>query len=70
MLNVLKVDQSCQLRSLGCFYFQLFKVNMFSFSTFFQFPASNYIFKVNNRNTRARCEIYSKLTIKTTGQRQ
>ena len=23
------------------------------------------MFKVNNRNTRARCEIYSKLTIKT-----
>ena len=28
-------------------------------------PAGNYIFKVNNRNTRARCEIYSKWTIKT-----
>ena len=28
-------------------------------------PASNYLFKVNNRNTRTRCEIYSKLTIKT-----
>ena len=26
--------------------------------------ASNYMFKVNNRNTRRRCEIYSKLTIK------
>ena len=24
-----------------------------------------YLFKVNNRNTRAGCEIYSKLTIKT-----
>ena len=28
-------------------------------------PAGNYMFKVNNRNTRARCEICSKLTIKT-----
>ena len=28
------------------------------------FPAGNYIFKVNNRNTRTRCEICSKLTIK------
>ena len=28
-------------------------------------PADNYMFKVNNRNTRTRCEIYSKLTIKT-----
>ena len=29
------------------------------------YPAGNYIFKVNNRNTRTRCEISSKLTIKT-----
>ena len=28
-------------------------------------PANIYVFKVNNRNTRTRCEIYSKLTIKT-----
>ena len=27
--------------------------------------SGNYMFKVNNRNTRKRCEIYSKLTIKT-----
>ena len=27
-------------------------------------PASNYMFKVNNRNTRTRCEICSKLTLK------
>ena len=32
-----------------------FKVNFF--------PAGNYMFKVNNRNTRARCKICSKLTI-------
>ena len=31
--------------------------------------ASNYKFKVNNRNTRGRYEIYSKLTIKTPEQR-
>ena len=28
-------------------------------------PVGNYIFKVNNRNSRTRCEICSKLTIKT-----
>ena len=28
-------------------------------------PAGNYMFKVNNRNTRTRCEICWKLTIKT-----
>ena len=27
-------------------------------------PAVNYMFKVNNRNTRTNCEICSKLTIK------
>ena len=29
------------------------------------FPVGNYMFEVNNRNTRARCEIYSKLKVKT-----
>ena len=33
------------------------------------FLADNYMFKVNNRNTRRRREIYSKLTIKTPEQR-
>ena len=28
-------------------------------------PANIYFLKVNNRNTRKRCGIYSKLTIKT-----
>ena len=28
------------------------------------YPAGNYMFKVNNRNTRTRCDICSKLTIK------
>ena len=28
------------------------------------FPDGNYMFKVNYRNTKARCEIYSKLIIK------
>ena len=34
------------------------------------FPASIYLLKGNNRNTRARCEICSKLTIKTPEWRQ
>ena len=33
------------------------------------FPAGNCMFKVNNRNTRTRCEICSKLTIKTPERR-
>ena len=28
-------------------------------------PASNFMFKLNNRNTRTKCEICSRLTIKT-----
>ena len=34
------------------------------------YTAGNYMFKVNNRNTRTRCEICSKLTIKTPERRQ
>ena len=49
-----------------------------SFNFFYQvsklyessYPAVNYMFKVNNRNTRTRCEICSKLTIKTPERRQ
>ena len=33
-------------------------------------PAGIYLLKVNNRNTRKRCEICSKLTIKTPNRRQ
>ena len=34
-------------------------------STVTSYPDGNYMFKVDNRNTRARCKICSKLTIKT-----
>ena len=34
------------------------------------FSAGIYLFKYNNRNTRTRCEICSKLTIKTPERRQ
>ena len=33
------------------------------------FPVNIYLFKVTNRNTRKRCEICSKLTIKTPERR-
>ena len=32
-------------------------------------PAGNYLFKVDNKSTRTRCEICSKLTIKTPERR-
>ena len=37
------------------------RVRMYTFTT----PVGIYMLKVNNRNTRTRCEICSKLTIKT-----
>ena len=33
-------------------------------------PVGIYMFKVNNKNTRTRCEICSKLTVKTTERRK
>ena len=33
-------------------------------------PANSYLFKVNNKNTRKRCEICLKLTMKTPERRQ
>ena len=39
-------------------------------NTYPAYPADNYIFKVNNKNTRTRCEIRSKLTIKIPERRQ
>ena len=36
----------------------------------YNFPAGIYLLKVNNKNTRTRCEICSKLTIKTPERRQ
>ena len=40
------------------------------FMWFLLYPASIYLFKANNRNTRTMCEICSKLTIKTPERRR
>ena len=42
--------------------------NFLSGITIMTIPAGNYMLKVNNTNTRTRCEIYSKSTIKTREQ--
>ena len=42
--------------------FLLNKVYVLEHDRFYTLPAGNYTFKVNNRNTRLRCEISSKLT--------
>ena len=35
-----------------------------------KYPAKIYLFKLNNRHSRIRCEMYSALVIKTTERRQ
>ena len=42
---------------------------MLTFLLFRNTPASYYMFKVNNKNARASCEICSKLKMKTTERR-
>ena len=44
-------------------------VRKFSFASLRSFLAAKHLFKVNNKNTRTRCEIYSKLAIKTPERR-
>ena len=56
------------------FFIRIFFLLSFSHISFCRkqvkiIPARNYMFKVNNRNTRTRCEICSKLTIKTLERR-
>ena len=48
---------------LGPLLFIIYVCNLYILND--DIPAGNYTFKVNNRNTRTKCEICSKLTIKT-----
>ena len=54
----------------------LFSIYYLLFTIFYltsnrsSYPVNIYLFKVTNRNTRKKCEIYSKLTIKTPERRQ
>ena len=43
---------------------------LFTLAKLYLLPAGIYLLKVNIRNTRTRCEICSKLTIKTPERRQ
>ena len=53
-----------------CFKYDRFKSQVFMLYIFNGItPVGNYMFKVNNRNTRTKCEICSKLTIDTTERR-
>ena len=51
--------------------FRVLKLFTFLYNTLiFGCPAGNCMLKVNNRNSKTICEIYSKLTIKTLERRQ
>ena len=61
--------------SFKCFHFGFLKAILYQFgqnqkNNFSAIPANIYLFKVNNRNIRKRCEICSKLTIKTPARHQ
>ena len=55
---------------LSCFVtisLKILRIFLRSLHNIFEYcPANIYLFKSNNRNSRKRCEVYSKLTIKTT----
>ena len=58
------------MQELDLFYNRIIYREDISWKTCSLIPADNYMFKVNNKNTRTRCEIRSKLTIKTPERRQ
>ena len=64
-----KYDSRCVILSIIIQNLLNFHILLFQARTL-NFPANIYLFKVNNRNTRKRCEICSKLTTKTPEQRQ
>ena len=49
---------------------QVILFNRTELNTFYNYPVGIYLLKVNKRNTRTRCEICSKLTIKIPERRQ
>ena len=60
--NVCTISKSDPLREI---YLLVYLIEVYVL-----YSVDIYLFKVNNRNTRARCEICSKLPIKTPGRRQ
>ena len=71
MPKVLFQVQAIYLILMKCLYWLLLIQVIFSYNTIKLITCQiNYLFKVNNRNTRTRCERCSKLTIKTLERRQ
>ena len=64
--SIRKIDN---LQSITILQHFIFSKNLLDTNPPPHIPVGNYKFKVNNRNTRTRCEICSKLTIKTPERR-
>ena len=62
---------SCSVRVLVFVIFIQILINILDLKLLkIKNPAGNYFFQVNNRNIKTRCEISSKLTIKTPARHQ
>ena len=75
--NVACLDRLCNLPFIDQMRFDAYAVlcgilgkNLSIFICKYRYPSKIYVVKVNNRNTRKKCEICSKLTIKTSELRQ
>ena len=60
-MRIVKLFQSFQVFCQGSVFYKV----VFDMVKLNANPANIYLLKVNNRNTRRKCEICSKLTIKT-----
>ena len=71
IINVIKVISLMPIDYWYCFYCYYYQcLKYFSNNYRPNYPVSIYLLKVNNRKTRTKCEICSKLAIKTPERRQ
>ena len=63
-LNMYNINERSYTKS----QYQLWENSVSNFTK--SLPANIYLLKVNNRNTRKKCEIYSKSTIKRPQRRE
>ena len=59
------IDFSHKRSIVDAMFNQVLNKPLNNFTLLIDVPAGNYMFKVNNRNTRKRCEICLELTITT-----
>ena len=68
--DVIRIFFANQIFIYFIFFFQFYiDFELESYAGAFKYPASIYLFKLNNRHARTRCGMYSSLVIKTPEQR-